>query len=286
MSLHSAPESLFWYWVNERHRIYVRRAAGEPKPWTDDPILQRYKFTNVFRQLDRGTVWLTEHFIDPHRDDDPALLLFNIGWYRLFNWTGTGELLGYRRAWQPKRIIAKLKAAQTAGDQVFTGAHIVYGGGKGESKIDAVVASATQLWTDRRVICRTARFWRALMPVFGTLRELPGIGGFIAYEIVSDLRWTPILQDAWDINTWANVGPGAMRGLRRLDPAIKPSVALHAMRRLLERSEACTEQHVPKMELRDIEHSLCEFDKYCRVKFGEGRPRSMYPGEEEGKEAV
>jgi hypothetical protein len=30
-------------------------------------------------------------------------------------------------------------------------------------------------------------------------------------------------------------------------------------------------------EMREIEHSLCEFDKYCRVKFKEGRtPRSIY----------
>ncbi len=32
----------------------------------------------------------------------------------------------------------------------------------------------------------------------------------------------------------------------------------------------------PRLELRDIEHSLCEFDKYERVRLGEGRPRSMY----------
>jgi hypothetical protein len=28
--------------------------------------------------------------------------------------------------------------------------------------------------------------------------------------------------------------------------------------------------------MREIEHSLCEFDKYMRVKRGEGRPRSKY----------
>jgi hypothetical protein len=28
--------------------------------------------------------------------------------------------------------------------------------------------------------------------------------------------------------------------------------------------------------MRDIEHSLCETDKYLRVKNGEGRPRAKY----------
>ena len=67
----------FWYWVNERHSIYLRKAAGDPRPWTKDPILQRYKFTNVFRELDMGTKWLRECIILPHWSDGP-LLLFNI----------------------------------------------------------------------------------------------------------------------------------------------------------------------------------------------------------------
>ena len=44
------------------------------------------------------------------------------------------------------------------------------------------------------------------------------------------------------------------------------------------RKRGVLKSHMPKLELRDVEHSLCEFDKYCRVKFGEGEPRSHYPG--------
>ncbi len=29
----------------------------------------------------------------------------------------------------------------------------------------------------------------------------------------------------------------------------------------------------PPLELREIEHSLCEFDKYERVRLGEGKPK-------------
>jgi hypothetical protein len=41
-----SPESRFLYWIKERHAIYLRREAGEEKPWTDDEMLQRYFFTN------------------------------------------------------------------------------------------------------------------------------------------------------------------------------------------------------------------------------------------------
>jgi hypothetical protein len=46
----------FFYWINERHRIYEAKAAGQPWPWTADWILQKYKFTNAFRELDKTTV--------------------------------------------------------------------------------------------------------------------------------------------------------------------------------------------------------------------------------------
>lgn len=275
--LTAAPEDLFWYWVTERHRIHLRRVNGVAKPWTKDAILRDYKFTNVFRQLDRGTLWLTWHFLAKHGDDGAELIVFNVGWYRLFNWTGTGALLGWQTRWRPETAIRKLRQAKKRGEQIFTGAHIVWGP-KGQPKIEGVVENATELWKVRKRVASAARFWRSLEATFDELTKVQGIGDFIAYEIVSDLRHTPVLNQARDINTWANVGPGALRGLRRLDPEMKTRDGLARMRELLARSRAQIPDNFPAMELRDIEHSLCEFDKYCRVKFGEGRPRSKYPG--------
>jgi hypothetical protein len=122
-----------------------------------------------------------------------------------------------------------------------------------------------------------ARRERTLEAVHSWLKATYGVGNFMAYEIVTDLRHTRVLCDATDTMTWANVGPGALRGLRRLDAHVRPSGGVARMKYLLDVSP----EHlpgVPRLELRDIEHSLCEFDKYCRVKFGEGRPRSKYDG--------
>jgi hypothetical protein len=32
----------------------------------------------------------------------------------------------------------------------------------------------------------------------------------------------------------------------------------------------------PKWELREVEHTLCEFDKFERTRLGEGRPRGVF----------
>lgn len=58
----------FIAFVIERYRIYERRAAGKPQPWTKDPILKQYKFCNVYRELDRVTMWLAEHWREPQRN--------------------------------------------------------------------------------------------------------------------------------------------------------------------------------------------------------------------------
>ena len=50
----SALCSTLWRFAAERHRIYLRRITGQPHPWTSDPVLSSYRFTNVFRAADRG----------------------------------------------------------------------------------------------------------------------------------------------------------------------------------------------------------------------------------------
>ena len=53
---------------------------------------------------------------------------------------------------------------------------------------------------------------------------------------------------------------------------------IEEMRELLEQStlQRHWSHNWPKWEMRDVEHTLCEFDKYERVRTGEGRPRGVY----------
>ena len=270
--------TMFWYWVNERHRIYLKRfKEGLPKPWTDDPILQDYKFTNVFRQLDTGTLWLTENFLKPKRDSTLDLILFNICWYRMFNWTRTGERLGWRKSWPVEEIIEVLTQASKEGEKIFTGAHIIRGA-VGEPKIDSIVDVCLNLFNDRQRLRKIARRSLSLEETFNALKVTRYVGSFMAYEMVSDMRHTRLLEDAHDINTWANPGPGAMRGLYRIGLPSTEKDGVESMRVLLKEQDELREEHMPRLEMRDIEHSLCEFDKYARVLFGEGKPRGSYDG--------
>ena len=51
----SDPVQAFYSWCIERENIRKKRKAGDPFPWTSDPVFQKGRFLNVFREDDKGT---------------------------------------------------------------------------------------------------------------------------------------------------------------------------------------------------------------------------------------
>ena len=62
------PKNRFLYWIKERESIRKKKEAGNPKPWTDDPILQNYRFCNVRRMDDTVSQWLLKNWYEPYFD--------------------------------------------------------------------------------------------------------------------------------------------------------------------------------------------------------------------------
>ena len=83
--------NVLFYWMAERHSIHQRRLAGE-ETWTDDPILQEYKFTNLFRIFDRNTQFVLRQVI-PGGESGLTETCFRVILFRMFNRIETWELL-------------------------------------------------------------------------------------------------------------------------------------------------------------------------------------------------
>ena len=79
-------------WMTERHAIHQRRLAGQPWPWTDDPIFRQHAFTNVFRVYDRVTQYIICNVIGKG-DQDLHETCFRVILFRCFNRISTWELL-------------------------------------------------------------------------------------------------------------------------------------------------------------------------------------------------
>ena len=77
----------YWKFAFERHRAYERRLDGLPQSdWTNDPILQQYKFTNTFRAADRVSQYCMKNVIyESGGPIDAEEVVFRILLFKLFN---------------------------------------------------------------------------------------------------------------------------------------------------------------------------------------------------------
>ena len=48
----------FKWFIQEREKIKLRKEAGLPRPWTDDEVLDKTKFTNIYRQDDKTSKFI------------------------------------------------------------------------------------------------------------------------------------------------------------------------------------------------------------------------------------
>src|SRR5271156_4474009 len=53
----------YWRFAAKRQEIFFRRLSGVVPPWSDDPILLEFKFTNAYRASDRVSQYLIRNVI-------------------------------------------------------------------------------------------------------------------------------------------------------------------------------------------------------------------------------
>jgi len=278
----------YCYWQTERESIRIKKeSAVLSPPWTDDSILQEFKFCQVFREDDRTTRWFRTHIREPMRNEEDVLMATII--FRWFNLIETGRTLidhGLLRKWNRKKAIYEI----TKQPKWITGAYIIKTP-NGMDKVTGVAECISHIWKARESILsrlheNLAKGESSLEATWLILRDYPYMGPFMAYEVVTDLRHTYLLENANDIMTWANAGPGAMRGLNRLtgrplDYSRKSHPWCEEMQDLFEQVKKILAPSIifrngANYELREIEGGLCEFDKYSRIYKSEGRTRSVY----------
>lgn len=278
----------FWGFIKERHSIFLKKEAGEPKPWTKDKILQQYRFCNVYRENDTVTRWIADNWRTPHaREPD---LWFAMTVARYVNWPDTLAEVGYPIPWNPRRFKLTLARRTRDGEKVFTGAYVVHSRGfvaKGDYLADRVLSP---LWEDRKKV--RPKKGDSLATFYSRLRKYNGMGSFMAAQVVADIKYAGVLLAAEDWYSFAAPGPGSRRGLNRLlglklDHNL-PEQAWHdhveglriqVMRRVRElRFDKASAEDWPDLHNQDIQNCLCELDKYERVRLKQGRPRSKYNG--------
>jgi len=280
------------YFATARERYYIlrRRRAGRSKPWTDDRVFKDWRFCNVFREDDKVTVWIRENVREPLRNNPKVITAMAA--CRIFNRIETLEKL--KKAGLFERWDATTAKLAMIGVRPVVGAAYVVKTPDGMDKLDGCIEMVNAFNRDAANVLTHKATHQAgpltLEQTWELLKRFPCIGPFMAYEIVSDLRHTYLLENAPDTNTWANPGPGCCRGLSWLTaknltainygPKKAAAAAIRAMQKLLvlSRYNKLWPNDWPQWEMREVEHWLCEYAKYVKVKHKRQMMKVRYEG--------
>ncbi len=216
--------SMFWTWIVERHAIwYARHVEALPPPWTDDPILRAYRFTNVYRRLDPGTDWIVKHVAMARRELDATAdeVLLNVLAYRQGLREDSKAWLGWLRVGRRglKNAAGIRELMRTFGPgHPYTGAYLLGNAGIPGPKR----GSWPTLWAQAAATLATRRANKAAIPwqdlgrreLLAFLRSFQGIGPFISYQVVLDLGYPEVgMELAHGNDGYALLGPGARKGI-------------------------------------------------------------------------
>ena len=249
----------FWRFVTERQAVYHRRTVlKQPLPWTKDPILANYHFTNVYREQDIGTVW----FAGWARGRSAGEVLWGSLLYRPINRVSTFERLGgipdfgQYREWLERLV--------RLDRPIFTGRHQTRG-------LAQYIRMVNNMGVDFDLFSPEVLAASSPETVMKVLMSVDGIGGFFAFQIYLDLveaKALPFGEDAY-----ARIGQGSEAGLRLLYPLARRRDYLRLVDELrVGQHDVITGLGLvllgPPLTLKNVEHSLCEFSKYWCLQRG------------------
>jgi hypothetical protein len=176
---------------------------------------------------------------------------------------------------------------------VFNAAYIVSTNGMPMNKIDYVIDIILDALWEARSLYRPKE--GTLAEYHTRLTKARGLGSFMAAQVIADIKYAPPFFDedlflptgyADDWYTFAASGPGSRRGLNRVvERPVNSSWREADWRATLAKLQRNILPHIPQylgsyLHAQDLQNCLCEFDKYERIRLGEGRPKQTYPGKE------
>ncbi len=270
---------LYWRFASKRQEAFEARLAGQGWPWSPDPILQTFKFCNVFRAADRVSQYLIRHVAyDEHAEITPLDRVFQITAFRTFSniatWKGVIEELGS----PPRLEHLRSGAFETALDQVrarngglYTGAFILCANKAFgfQEKHRNHVALFKHMFLENMCAERVLQL-PSLRDVVELLQSFPLLGPFMAYQTAIDINYSELT--AFSENDHTQAGPGALRGLKKAFTALgdySPSDAILWM--VEKQEEAFGRLGLPfnglfgrPLHAIDCQGLFCELDKYCR----------------------
>ena len=276
------PRGRLLHWIKEREKARLAKLKGFPKPWTNDPILQAYRFCNVRRMDDKVSQWLDLHWYTPNRNHKNMVIACVLA--RHFNQPQTLARIGFPKVYNAGYIqsgLEHIEALKRQGETTFNSAYIIRASGDYPNKAEMVFYETVQQFVDSptKYLSKADRMEDAVNLLMG----YRNIGSFMAGQIAADLRWATNGKFI-DKDEWAAMGPGSKRGIniihgRALEYPIKQEQFTEELKNLMTfLKKALPSSLTSRLEAIDYQNCLCEYSGYEKVLWDRGRKKQLYDG--------
>lgn len=258
--------------ISERINIWQRRTNGHTPPYTEDTILAKYRFCNIFREFDRQTIDF-HTLLNPMRADF-ELWLMNMFLCRMIARQETIANVGLlsfnaqeNQEWY-KRLIASPRP-RYGNAYVFPVSTIQ------KSKFPTrELFLAKYLPSIIPDIAHEIMTWRNTCVHDGVHAILSRFGFHLHF------LWTEALIDvAYQFPTYIDlfgqfpIGPGSAPTFRRINPAHEPSLLAQELAQISIHTNLTVEGKPLALSAENWEGIGCEFRKYTNLRSGFGRKR-------------
>lgn len=293
---------LFFETMFERQEIWHKRnILGKERPWTKNKLFAEYKFTNVYRELDRNSQYQIKNIFK--KETNRKELIWKVMFFRFFN---NPEFFDFMKGipsysdFDSDELKNTMVQFRAIGGNPFTNAYLTNsqacpGCTRDDCFAFKVIPNLHELVPKLSLLLIKAKTPEEIIKL---LLTLPSVSNFMAHEFYQDFtyadRYSEIKLMKFDQNDFTNIGPGAEAGIRLIFPNRKSKAdkiqAIHDLRDL-------SQQYLEKfgdfkylgyteglyfiekngqLTLHAMEMWLCEFQKYWKMIIGEGKQRSKF----------
>ncbi len=267
----------YWHLAAERQDIFFKRLQQLPPLWTDDPILQTYKFTNAYRASDRVSQFLIKNVIY-QGDNAPEEVFFRIILFKMFNKIDTWILLESELKeirydeYNFNHYDDILTNARKNKCSIYSGAYIMPSGGNcfGYKNKHQNNLKLLELMMKNELPKRVFNS-QSMQEVFCLFLEYPMIGDFLAYQYTIDINYSNLTN--FSEMSFVLPGPGAKDGIRKCFSDFGGLSEVDLIKLMTDKQEEeFKKRNIDfktlwgrPLQLIDCQNIFCEVDKYSRM---------------------
>lgn len=293
-SFHIDPEmmNLFWYYTWERMNVWHNRFILKlPRPWTKDEIIDKYSFTNTYRELDKTTIWYHKH-IGNTKIRSKKDIVFGTFIHRLFNNIENMEKILHLtevKTFDEQEMFNVLNKARKNGENIWCKVHMTTGVRfKGsDDRLENIIYLIKLIHDEINDIYGRIKNSTSLEDLYNNTRRVNGFGPFLGYQYILDMVNSGVCD--FSLDDFVVAGPGCKRGIRHVFPNALEITFENAMHYMRERQHFYFEKYnydfkycealggkEKGLHLGNIENQFCEYSKYYRVWQGGRAPKNKY----------